>query len=426
MTTGSRDAAAYLLQPALQRPLAAVRAQVERLGRVGGTVQLDPLAEDEASALAGLLATLHRRTRPRPGRPFRLPLRDLDVALRTTRFALSLTDALELVGAPLDLRPQRRSRERAAAATAWDAALAHPLCVRDERARAWVEWLRRRGSLARAAGPNGFSMLALALDLGDRLPHEPPRERTRLASELTGDPHALDDNRPLSRLLLAQLAARACVERPAVAVERRALWERFGVTTDQASADVLTLGLRPLGSGPLARSVLLLHGRHFRLTVGQLAREPLHFEPGDVFVCENPTVLTAAEERLGDTCPPLVCTGGWPNAATWTLLATLRDVGATLHYHGDFDWDGVRIAGLLRERFDAQPWRFDATAYRAGIKRHRGQTRPLDGRPAREGPDAPLIAAMRETGVELHEEAVLEDLLGDLMRERHIARLRSR
>ncbi|MGH3032100.1 MAG: TIGR02679 domain-containing protein, partial [Gaiellaceae bacterium] len=254
------EAADYLGQPGLQRALSGARTQVERLGRVGGTVVLSELSAPEASTLAGLLASLRRRDRPRSGRPFRLPARDLDRALRATRFGLTLPEALELVGPPLDPRPQRRARERAAAATAWKAALEHPLSRREPEVRAWVELLRDRGTLRRTADAEGMALLERALDLGQRLPSAAPIERTRLATELTGDPHALDDDRTLSRLMLAQLAVRAGVSRPAVALERRALWQRFGVTGDPASADVLTIGLRPQPLGPLARSLLLLSG----------------------------------------------------------------------------------------------------------------------------------------------------------------------
>src|SRR5205823_12571434 len=112
---------------------------------------------------------------------------------------------------------------------------------------------------------------------------------------------------PLTRLMLAQLAFRAGTRRPEVAVERRALWQLFGVTSDPASADVLTLNLHPRPNGPLAKALRLMEGRHFRVTVGQLTQEPLEFDPGiEVFVCENPTVLTAAETLLGTACPPVV------------------------------------------------------------------------------------------------------------------------
>jgi uncharacterized protein (TIGR02679 family) len=411
------DAAGYLAQHSLRRTLSEARAQVERLGRVGGTVVLHELAADEASALSGLLAGLRRRHRPRPGRTFRLPLRDLDLALQQTRFGVSLPEALELAGPPLDFRPQRRAREQVAAARAWDAAWSHSLCRRDSSVRAWLESLREHGTWKRVAVEDGLRLLERALDLGERLPARTPMERTRLATEVSGDPHALDDDRPLSRLLLGQLAARAGIERPAVAVERRALWQRFGVTTDPTSANVLTLGLRPLPEGPLAHALLLLSGLHFRLTVGQLTTEALRFARStDVFVCENPTVLTAAETLLGADCPPLICTDGWPSSAAWTLLEALAAADARLRYHGDFDWDGVRIARLLSDRFGALGWRFDAQSYRAGVERLPDRTRPLEGRPASAEADAALVAAMQEKRLELHEEAVLEDLLDDLSR----------
>jgi uncharacterized protein (TIGR02679 family) len=414
VTAVDTEVLAYLQQPGLCRPLAHARERFERLGRVGGIVVVDDLSGEEANALAGLLP-LRRRDRPRAGRPFRLRLGDVDEALLATRFGISLRDALELVGPPLDLRPQRMERERAATIAAWEEAWRHPLCRRDPRVRAWVESIRESGLVMRLAGAEATAVLGRSLDLGSRLPAALPVERTRLATEFTGDPHALDENRALTRLTLSQLAYRAGVARPEVAVARRALWQQFGVTSDPASADVLTLNLRPLPSGPLAQALRLMEGRHFRLTVGQLTQEPLGFQPGvGVFVCENTTVLTAAETRLGAACPPILCTGGWPTSAAWSLLEVLRAAGATLVHHGDFDWDGVRIATLLRERFGVRPWRFDAESYRAGVECHPERTRALDGRPAREEADAALVVAMRETGLELHEEAVLEDLLDDL------------
>ena len=398
---------AYLRQPALRRVLDVAREQVERLDRVGGAVVLDDLGDDEATSLAGLLGGLRRRARPRPGSAFRLELRDLEQALLASRFEVTLPEALERVGPPLDPRPQRRARERAERDALWEGARRHPLCTAEPRAAQWVEDLRVRGR-------PGAGLLQ-ALELGVKLPARPPLERTRLAAETTGDPHALDDDRPLSRLLTGQLAFRAGEARPATASARRALWQRFGVLLDAASADVLVLGLRPLPGGPLASALRALAGWHVRVTLGQLAREPLRFAPGlDVSVCENVTVLTAAEERHGERCAPLVCVEGWPSSAAWTLFDALAASGASFRYHGDFDWDGLRIAALVRERTGARPWRFDVAAYSGALERHGRRTRPLEGRaPAAFGRD-PLHAALLASGRELHEEVVLEDLLDDL------------
>jgi uncharacterized protein (TIGR02679 family) len=423
------DARSYLDQPGLRRPLALARERMERLGRTGGTVELEALSEEEASALGGLLGSLRRRRRPRAREPFVLALADLDTALRRSRFGLPLERALALVGPPLEPLPARRERERAAVEAFWREALAHPLCAREAAVGAWVDRLRATGALARMArsSPSGVSgsatqlplmraLLGDALDLGTRLPAVPAIERGRLACQaLGGDPHALDEGRPLAGLLLGQLAARAGVERPREARERRCLWERFGVLTDPVSADVLTLGLRPLPLCPLASALELMAGRHFRLTLGQLVAEPLRFETLDVVhVCENPAVVVAAEARLGAACAPLVCVGGWPSSAADALLTRLAGQGSELRYHGDFDWEGVRIAALVRRRYGAHPWRYDAASYRAALAAHAERVRPLDGRPPASGLDAELVAAMLACGGNLQEEAVLDDLVEDL------------
>lgn len=434
---GARE---YLDQPGLRGPLARARERIERLGRPGGMVQLGALSEAEASALGGLLGSLRRRRRPRPGEPFRLALADLDSALRDSRFELGLEQALALVGGPLDPLAARRARERDAVDAFWREALAHPLCAREPATRRWVERLRATGALARtgraslvavsgSAAASGratasdsatpvpaMSALALeALDLGARLPASPPIERGRLAClALGGDPHALDEGCPLAGLLIGQLAARAGAERPREARARRRLWERFGVLSDPVSADVLTLGLRPLRDGPLASALALLEGRHFRLTLGQLAAEPLRFEAtAAVHLCENPAVVVAAETELGSACGPLVCVGGWPSSAADALLAGLAEQGAELLYHGDFDWEGLRIAALVRRRYGARPWRYDAASYRSAIVDHGEHAMLLEGRPA-SGADRELAAAMLERGAGLHEEAVLDELVEDL------------
>ncbi|MGH2797478.1 MAG: DUF2399 domain-containing protein, partial [Thermoleophilaceae bacterium] len=133
-----------------------------------------------------------------------------------------------------------------------------------------------------------------------------------------------------------------------------------------------------------------------------------------VHACENATVLIAAEAHLGIACPPLVCVGGWPSSAADALLAVLVGQGAELRYHGDFDWEGLRIAALVRRRYGARPWRYDAPSYRAALAAHAERVQPLDGRPPASGLDAELVAAMLACGGNLQEEAVLDELVEDL------------
>ncbi|MGI8944924.1 MAG: TIGR02679 family protein, partial [Thermoleophilaceae bacterium] len=256
------------------------------------------------------------------------------------------------------------------------------------------------------------------LDLGALLPARPALERSRLAAEALGDPHALDDDRPVARLLVGQLAARAGTEPPATALARRELLARFGVRCDSLSCDVLALGLPALGGRRLARAVAAVEGRHLRLTLAQLQAEPVPgcaAPIGQVFCCENPVVLAAAEQRLWPRVPPLVCTAGWPNAAACVLLEGLRGAGAEIRYHGDFDWEGLRIHAWLREQVGVEPWRMDAASYRAAATAA-PDTAPrlpvLNTPPS--GVDPALVEAMRACGRVVPEELLLDVLLADL------------
>ena len=76
----------------------------------------------------------------------------------------------------------------------------------------------------------------------------------------------------------------------------------------------------------------------------------------EVFVCENPGVVAAAADALGQRCAPLVCTEGLPSTAAVALLRQLCDGGARVRFHADFDGAGIRIGNLLVEWFHAAPW----------------------------------------------------------------------
>jgi uncharacterized protein (TIGR02679 family) len=146
------------------------------------------------------------------------------------------------------------------------------------------------------------------------------------------------------------------------------------------------------------------------ITLRQLRRHSGAFAlSGPVRICENPVVVAAAADALGDRCPPLVCTNGHPSAAVWRMLQLLGESGTEFAYHGDFDWGGVTIATAVHNRIGWRPWRYDTTAYLAATS-----TTPLSGRPCPTPWDPTLAASMSERAVRIEEELVLTDLLADL------------
>ncbi|MFI1018242.1 DUF2399 domain-containing protein [Streptomyces sp. NPDC020965] len=116
------------------------------------------------------------------------------------------------------------------------------------------------------------------------------------------------------------------------------------------------------------------------LTLRQLIRPP-EVSAATVRICENSAVLAAAPDAHGRHSAPLMCLQGQPSAAALALLRRLHEGGATLLYHGDFDWGGPRIASALLRRVPWRPWRYTAADYRAAAL-----TGP-DGPPARRTAD---------------------------------------
>lgn len=403
--------------PALAEAMSAVRARYETNGAARGVARLEALSPEESRALDRLWPASARR-RPRAGRPFELDLARWDAHLRT-ELGIDLREALELAGGGLDPRPQRRSRLKRRKDAFWSEVRRHPLCLREASVLTWIDRLRATG---RPLGAQPWESdaerhLDGALTVGRELPRHPPVERSALAAELlNGDAHALDDDRPVARLLIGQLAVRAgLTATPRAAAEVRVLWQRFGVLCDSASATALALNLAPVPSTPLAQAIGLMHGQHVALTLGQLQRTALRFAGcAEAFLCENPTVLLRIESELGARSPALVCTGGWPNGAVCTLLDQLRCSSVVLRHHGDFDWAGLEIFAWLRRHYGVTPWRFDRPSYEAAVQSRSDRLATLEVERAKFSDDDALAASLGERRRAVPEELVLSDLVGDL------------
>ena len=284
-------------------------------------------------------------------------------------------------------------------------------------ARSWVSWFHQFGRVSAAdlpvVAPRSAAVLAeLALE-------QAPAaycSRAELAAR-HGDAHQLDNGTTLVRVVLRAAALAHDVEPPSGERDRRALWERCGVTLEAVSATALCWAL-PLNGGDLApllrqRTALGLpvHLSHLDL---QLLPEQL-VEPGTVVaVCENARVLEEAARQGAQH--PLVCVDGYPSTVAASLLQRLADSGAVLRFHADLDWTGVRIAGSLAAH-GGRPWRMSAVDYRESLNvasAERLDLPTLVGEPVSTPWDPDLAELMSTAGRAVEEEAVLTTLLDDL------------
>ena len=399
----------YLLAPSLQPLWAALRERLQRNGHaVRGAVTV-PLDDDGADRLSGLTG------RPAGTGIARVRLAELDAALRASAAASGLIAVVtDLTGAPLRNLPAERDTASAGRQQLWaqlDQLLAkHDLADRDW-VPPWVEWLRRGSVLGRLPAVQAATALTITVQVLTQVLDEahPPAGLAELASEITGDAHGLDTGVPAA-LALRALAFALGVAPAASAAERRLLWQRVGISTDEISGTVLTWRLRPPGRDRWSAMMrdradlgLITH-----LTVHELQRAADLTRPGEiVHACENPQVLqrlaAAGVER------PVACLSGSPAVAGMTLLAR-----TVVCYHGDFDWPGIAIARRIFDR-GARPWRFGRDDYSDAMNRlPAGSRLALTGRTEATPWDEGLAAAMAAADIAVHEETIVGLLLADL------------
>ena len=389
--------------PALARVWSAALDARERVGYLrDGTFVVPALSVAEADAFDAL-PWRERRRRILSGR---------DLTERLSRFEAAVCDsgidpleAYERFAGrrPRDLpaaRAGKRDRRAAQRARLWE----HPAVA----ARPALAAALQASAIRLADVPAWLQ----ALDVVAVLPAEPVVERAVLAARLfAGDAHMLDPDTKVERLV------RGLLERLDGTPGRRTareLWLDWGVETDPLSSTVLTLNLEGAPDTPLGTALRAMRGSHMVLTLAQLEESDVAWRAEDVFVCENPTVVRAAQRALGTACRSLVCTGGWPSAAASALLGQLRSRGATLRHHGDFDWDGLAIHQALVRDAGVVPWRYDAGAYDRAVADSGVPLRPLT--PRRRAVGGTLADALARGGCLVPEELVLDGLLADLCR----------
>lgn len=380
-----------------------VRTEIEAGRPIPATITRQDPTEAEREAANRLLGT------PGAAGPIRLRSADIELILREAGIADQIRPSIASLDGPLIDRAAQREADE----TAWNAihneaaASLAALCPSAD-----LQSVVQSGTLKRLSAnqPEGARLLLTqAVSVMTRLRDRQPLHLAELAAIASGDAHALDRDTALGRLVLRLLGH----GKEDGVLAWRSAWQALGVLVDTVSASTLVLNLPVTADTKLARVCASMRGEPLRFTARQLEREQTAFSVQDavVFVCENPTVVAAAANALGDRCPPLVCVDGRATTPSLLLLRQLARDGATLRYQGDADWPGIAIAADLRRHVDLQPWRLTSEdlphmADRPGP--------PLEGQRIETPWDSALADALAHRGRALHEETLLDLLLSDL------------
>jgi uncharacterized protein (TIGR02679 family) len=389
-----------------------IRMRLERGEPVDGTVTLVGATAEQRRAAARLLG--HGTGR---GTSLSVPLPEVDAALRRAGIASGLRAAVETLSGPVRDPAAERAAEIRQFQEALDAARRSRLAAAAWHV-AWLDEISRNGSLTRLVRHGQGHLLAQAAAVLERLPSGPDEPAVLLpvlAEAVTGDTHALNGT-PLATLVLRALALRERVPVPSGPQAERELWTIAGVATDDLASQVLVLNVRAGGDllgGWLTEAAEA--GEPFRVTLHQLTTMPVMPLAIDLRVCESPSVLRAAAGQLGAGSAPLVCTEGEPSVACYQLLKAAVATGTRIHWHSDFDWQGLRMTAAAIRRLGAAPWLMGADNYRTALASGPGSgSEPLRG-PAAPSPwDSRLAELMQASGRAVAEERQLPALLAEL------------
>jgi uncharacterized protein (TIGR02679 family) len=337
---------AWAVLPGPRKVLAAARRRLEAGHGLGGSPLRVDLTPDERLEVGRLLGTSWVRS----GRPVGASA----LARAVDSLGSDVAGLLAATGGPVrDLRADRAASRRQAAVERDQAAQA--LVDAGVAASTVAAWLSRRG--LPAAGRGELLDLATRCAQVWRLLPAPDSGRmllTVLAASALDDPHALDRGSPVATALLRLLG-----HEPLDSAEAwRLAWDEHGIDCDPVSSRVLVLNLRLRGDAASVRLSEAAGSEPLWLTWRSLIGT-FRTEDPEVFVCENPSVLIAAADELGDQGLPLVCTNGRPSAAAMRLLTGIAESGAILRIRADDDPAGQEIvAGIMKAIPSGRLWRF--------------------------------------------------------------------
>ncbi|MEV6769671.1 TIGR02679 family protein [Nocardia sp. NPDC051030] len=368
-------------------------------------VKVGPLDDEQRAAIADFFGMARL-----PGEFVMIAMRDVEQVLLDATGVTVREAVAELIGPVGDRATEKRNADEARQEL-WHWLTDHEVVRAQPVLKTWAEATRRNGLIGRSVD-RSLEELERALRVVGQLPGA-GTPLAVFADSVLGDPHGLDEGPPVHGLVVRALATIYGIDPPTDASGLRGLWDRAGIACDELSSTTLAAGLRVRGNTVVARILGLCAdaGEAAALTLRQLrAVDRFDEVPERVWVVENPSVLALTLTRFEDNCPPMVCTSGWPSGAAVLLLERLAGAGAQLHYHGDFDGEGLRIAANIVARVGANPWRMTTADYLAAV----GSDAPPVGRVTPVPWDAELSEHMRAIGASVPEERVAHGLLDEL------------
>ncbi|MDK2823713.1 MAG: hypothetical protein PWP71_1631 [Clostridia bacterium] len=364
-------------EPGFRRLFEQFIKNYKSLGRIGGTVKLNNLTEQEKKALSGIMGTEYNKQAP-----VTISLKAFQKVLERTRFSgIELKDLLFSYSGEKVLTNWEEKEHYQQEKNAFFNDLANKYTF--IYCKQWIEYIKNKGKgtrgihLAYDQDPSLLkNQLINVLEALDKLPgmQNSEKEYQRIpvfANAITKDPHAFDLNTQQGKFLVSalqfirqqedktyEISSSSSVE------EMTELLSYFGLVRDDILNFASCAGI--LAFKESEKEPLTWWQKCWE--EGVVTNVPLReiikvesFYPAIayynnyknvVFAVENSGVFSEILERFQEQLlPPLLCTNGQFKLATLLLLDGLVKNNTIIYYSGDFDPEGLQMAQRLLERY---------------------------------------------------------------------------
>lgn len=350
----------YFRQPGFRRLFEGFQKRYVSLGRVGGTVTLYSLKEEERDVLEGFLQVdCHHK------KSLTVSAERMKKALLQTKFAdISFEDLLHeyFPGEMVSKKELEIERKKQQEENFYKMAEG----VEDTKAGLWfLNAVKNKDGMYRLLCQEEEKNTKWALE---QMPYllkalnELPvwkKEKQRLpvfASLVTGNPHYFDEGTRMFRYLLYGICGVCDLAYPQKqnAEMKAELLYQAGILKDDISNNVTCIGLTGyLYSGEIHKGMqgFLEQGEMLQLNLAHLGKlKSVEAKGKRVYIVENPSIFQKlAAETKGKAS--VICSNGQLRLAVFILLDFLAEGGCELWYSGDFDPEGLNIAQKLKNRY---------------------------------------------------------------------------
>lgn len=378
----NESAAEYFKEhPGYHRLFCCMREKYSSIGRLGGTLQLNRLKEEEKEALEGFLQRSFRSQKSAS-----ISVEHFNKALQATKFSGCDLQAILEIYFNGSLVSKKEEKDKALQE---QEQFFSKVYGEFQKTRAG-EWFGRIIKTREMPFPNVLAdyykdKVAAAQRLGgilqglNALPvfSDSIKRIAMFAAEITSNPHFFDEGEKVFTVFLygiSDLLGLPYPKKRTAEVTAEFLYQA-GLMKDDISNFVVCAGMRGWmkadGKEHMGMRAACSYREPQQLSLFHLSLlDKIQGQGERVYIVENPAIFMNLLEA-GKGGLSLVCGNGQPNLAVLILLDLVVKNGGILYYSGDFDPEGLLIADRMKLRYgeNLKLWHYSKEDYDRAISR---------------------------------------------------------